>query len=72
MTSTATPGTPSEPSVQSPAMRQTQNGVIVLMTSVTTGMVVNSADVSLPVGFYQTTWSGTTPWVGEVKLNQGY
>lgn len=72
MTSTQTPGTPSQPSVASPTLRLTANGTIILMTSLTTGMVVFSADVSLPVGYYQTTWSGTTPYVGEVKLNQAY
>lgn len=72
MTSTQTPGTPSQPSVASPTLRQTANGTILLMTSLTTGMVVFSTDVSLPNGFYQTTWSGTDPYVGEVKLTQSY
>lgn len=72
MTSISTPATPSQPSTGNPTLRQTVNGTIILMTSLTTGMVVNSSDVSLPVGFYLSTWSGTTPYVGEVKLNQTF
>lgn len=68
--STATPAPSPVPSPQNPTLRQTQNGVILLMTSLTDGTVVNTSDVSLPLGYHQSTWSGTSAWAGNVDLTQ--
>lgn len=70
MTSTATPATPPVPSPGNATLRQTQNGVILCMTSLTEGSVWVSTDPSLPVGYYQSTWSGTQPWAGTVNATQ--